>query len=280
MCGSVFGEVSGNVSDKDFVRRRRLLMAAPMEPRRSRFDKSMTPPTVRRHAFHLLRDVIAADIAKNVWAPGEAIPTELELAKKHVLSLSTVRKALDLLEAEGMIKRKQGSGTFVRRPDFETAYVRFIRYYGSAGDRRMPHSVILEREVLTGPLDVTSALQLAEGTQVIRLLRQRIHEGIPVLIEEIWLEYPRFRQIFEMKECRPRLLYPYYELLCGVVVAYTEETITIGTAQKSDVALLGLEANSPIVEIARLALGYDDVPIEWRRSRGPASDFRYKIMIR
>ena len=179
-----------------------------------------------------------------------------------------------------MLRRKQGSGTFVRRPDFETAFVRFIRYYGSAGDRRMPHSVILEREVLSGPPDVTSALQLAEGAKVIRLVRQRIHEGKPVLMEEIWLEYTRFLPIFEMSECRPRLLYPYYEELCGVVVAYTEETITIGTAQESDVERLGLEVNSPIVEIARLARGYDDVPIEWRRSRGPASDFRYQVVIR
>ncbi len=235
---------------------------------------------VRPPAFLSLRDLIAADIAKNVWAPGEAISTESELATKHGLSHGTVRRALDLLESEGMVERIRGSGTFVRRPDFETAYVRFIRYVGSAGDRRTPHSVILERETLAGPYDVTSALQLLKGSKVIRLLRLRIHEGVPVLLEEIWLEYTRFLPIFEMEENKPRLLYPMYEELCGAVVDCTEETITIGIAEDTDIEVLGLKAGSPIVLIDRLALGYDNIPIEWRRSRGSASDFRYKVVIR
>ena len=234
----------------------------------------------RRPVFLRLRDRIAADIARNVWAPGEAISTEAEFAAQYDLSLGTVRRALDLLEGEGMVERIRGSGTFVRRPDFETAFIRFIRYYGSAGDRRKPHSILLSRDVLIGPPEVTEALQLAENAPVIRLLRQRTYEGLPVLIEEIWLEKERFVPVLEMKENRPRLLYPIYERLCGAVVAYTEETITIGISGKADVDHLGLVEGTPVVLIERLALGYDDVPIEWRRSRGPASDFRYKIVIR
>ena len=179
-----------------------------------------------------------------------------------------------------MVERIRGSGTFVRRPDFETAFIKFIRYYGSAGDRRKPQSVILDRASLVGPLEVTTALQLRENTRVIRLIRQRIYEGQPVLIEEIWLDHARFLPILQMEESRPRLLYPLYDRLCGAVVAYTEEIITIGCSEKSDVQHLGLAEGTPIVHIERLALGYDDTPIEWRRSRGPASDFRYKIVIR
>ena len=234
----------------------------------------------RRPVFLQLRDRIAADIAANVWVPGEAISTEAELSAQHGFSLGTVRRALDLLEGEGIVERIQGSGTFVRRPDFETAFIRFIRYYGSAGDRRTPDSIILDRKAMAGPRDVTDALQLERDAQVIRLLRQRIHEGSPVLIEEIWLEGKRFLPILEMEENRPRLLYPMYERLCGAVVAYTEETITIGTSGKADVDHLGLTEGTPVVLIERLALGFDDVPIEWRRSRGPASDFRYKVVVR
>jgi len=233
-----------------------------------------------RPVFLRLRDLIAADIAHNVWAPGEAISTESEFAAKYKLSLGTVRRALDLLEGEGMVERIRGSGTFVRRPDFETAFIKFIRYYGSAGDRRKPHSVLLSRSSLIGPSEVTDALQLKTGTQVIRLIRQRIYEGTPILMEEIWLDEARFRPILEMEEDRPRLLYPLYERLCGAVVAYTEETITIGSSEKADVLHLGLREETPVVLIDRLALGFDDAPLEWRRSRGPASDFRYKIIIR
>lgn len=169
---------------------------------------------------------------------------------------------------------------FVRRPDFGTAFVRFIRFFGSAGDRRMPKSRILSREALVGPREVTEALHLSDGTQVIRLQRLRIHDGLPVLFEEIWLEEARFAPVLIMEETQPQLLYPIYESLCGVIVARAEETITIDTANDEDAELLGLVVGRPVVLIDRLALGYDGRPVEWRRSRGPASDFRYKIEIR
>ena len=41
-----------------------------------------------------------------------------------------------------------------------------------------------------------------------------------------------------------------------------------------------LAAGEPVVVIDRTAFGYDDRPLEWRRTRGPASDFRYRVEIR
>lgn len=240
----------------------------------------MTELDDRRPIYQRLSDQLTLEIAQNKLRPGEAIPTETELAAKYKVALGTVRKALDRLVNERLIERIQGSGTFVRRPDFGTAFVRFIRYFGSAGDRRLPVSHILSRETLVAAQDVAEALQLAQGTQVIRLVRVRIHDGLPVLSEEIWLEKARFAPILIMEDMRPQLLYPIYESLCGEVVAHAEETITIDTASQVDVEMLGLVVGHPVVVIDRLALGYDERPIEWRRSRGSASDFRYKVDIR
>ncbi len=48
--------------------------------------------------------------------PGARLPTELELAQEHEISRDTVRQALALLVSEGLLKRVQGRGTFVRQP--------------------------------------------------------------------------------------------------------------------------------------------------------------------
>ena len=234
----------------------------------------------RRPIHQRLGDQLASNIAQNKLRPGEAIPTEAELAAKHKVALGTVRKALDHLVSKGLIKRIQGSGTFVRRPDFETASIRFIRYFGSAGDRRTPSSRILSRDAIIGPREVTDALGLDSGMQVIRLQRLRFYDGLPVLSEEIWLDEARFTPVLTMEETRPQLLYPIYESLCGEVVARAEETITIDVAGAEDAELLGMIPGRPVVLIDRLAFGYDGRPIEWRRSRGPGSDFRYKVEIR
>ncbi len=201
----------------------------------------------RRPIYQRLRDQIAAEIAQNIWKPGEAIASEAEFATKYRISVATVRKAIDCLVIDGLIERVSGSGMFVRRPDFEHAFIRFTRVWGSAGDRRIPQSRIYKRETLSGPPEVTSALNLEEGARVIRLLRLRIYEGTPIIHEEIWLDAARFDAVLRMEEDQPKLLYPIYESLCGAIVARAAETITIERANKTDVELLGLRKGSSIV---------------------------------
>ena len=251
-----------------------------MEPRRIASDRQISSASIRKPLYQQLGEQIASDIAKQRFRPGDHLPTEPELAVLHGVAVGTVRKAVDLLVGEGLVERVHGSGTFIRRPDFGTAFVRFIRYFGSAGDRRMPTSRILARKTMSGPCEVTDALCLSRKAEVIWLHRLRIHDGLPVLIEEIWLEKDRFGPILTMNDLEPQLLYPLYERLCGEVVACAEETITIEAATEGDAQHLGMIVGRPVVIIDRLALGYNKRPIEFRRSRGPASDFRYKIEIR
>jgi len=108
----------------------------------------------------------------------------------------------------------------------------------------------------------------------------RFYEGEAVLHENIWLEAARFAPLFAVVEERPNLLYPIYEEFCGAVVARAEETTTITKATAVDAEILAVKEGDPVVLIDRIALGFDNRPIEFRQSRGSASDFRYKVEIR
>jgi GntR family transcriptional regulator len=231
--------------------------------------------------YQRLRDQIASQIAQNVWGPGEAIPTETELATTHKMAIGTVRRAIQTLVEDGLVERSQGKGTFVRRPSFDSSLFRFLRLHGKGGRHEIPESQILSRESLSGPAEVTTALQLPAGEAVIRLLRLRLIETHPVLCEEIWLPLARFAPFLVMKldDIGP-LLYPTYEKLCGEIVASAKETLTVEAVDLHHATLLGLDSGTPIVVIERLAFGFDHKPIEWRRSRAPASTFRYQIEIR
>lgn len=241
----------------------------------------MDRPDLRLPLYQQLRDEIAGRIARNVWRPGEAIPTEAELAASHGVAVGTVRKALDALAADGLIERRQGRGTFVRRPTFDGSLFRFFRYHGPGGARLVPEGRILEREATAAPPAVREALRLPEGEAVIRLARLRLIAGKPVLSEEIWLPRRRFAPLLDAGPGEiGDLLYPAYERLCGEIVARAEETMTVDTAAGDDVRRLGLAHGDPVVVIDRLAFGYDDRPVEWRRTRGPAADFRYHVEIR
>lgn len=234
----------------------------------------------RRPRYKRLHDQIALEITQNVWRPGEPIPTEHVLAATYGTSLGPVIKALNLLVADRLIERIQGKGSFVRRPDWGTASVRSIRYHGSAADQRKLRSKIIERKAVVGSRRVTSALQLKQNARVIQLKRLHVFKRRVVLYEDIWLEARQFSQLLGVPEDELRLLHPIYERLCGAVVACAEETITIGTATQSDVEKFLILEGGPVVLMDRVAYGFDKRPIEFCQSRGPASDFCYKIEIR
>jgi len=231
--------------------------------------------------YHQLRERLSAEIGRGEWLPGQAIPTEAELARSHSMSIGTIRKAIDALVAEGILERFQGKGTFVRRPKFDSSLFRFFRFNRQHGETRIPESRILKREVVSASANVAAALKLAAGAPVIHLSRLRLLDGKPFLVESIWVSKARFAKLLELDTRQfGDLLYPLYEQCCGQVIASAQETLTAEAAGPATAKLLGVKAGSPVIVVERLAAGYDRHPLEWRQSRGAADHFRYEVEIR
>jgi GntR family transcriptional regulator len=231
--------------------------------------------------YQKLRDELALKIARREWRPGEVIPGQEELAKSYGIAVGTVRKAVDLLVAQGLLERIQGRGTFVRRANFDGSLFRFFRFQDKSGERRIPVSEILRREVMESSGAVAETLQLKGRARVIHMLRLRTIDGEPVLIEDIWLPFEKFRSFVSLDlEQIGDLLYPVYEEHCGQVVVSASETLSVDTASAEDARHLRLRTKTPVVVIERLAFSYDKAPLEWRCSRGPATHFRYHVEIR
>ncbi|AUT75214.1 MULTISPECIES: GntR family transcriptional regulator [Paraburkholderia] len=231
--------------------------------------------------YQRLRDEMVALVAARHWRPGEAIPTEQALAKSYDVAVGTVRKAVDLLVAEGLLERFQGRGTFVRRASFDSSLFRFFRFQTRQGERRIPESRILRREVVEAPSAVAATLQIPNGAKVIQMSRLRLIDGVPMLAEEIWLPFDRFAAFAQLELTEiGDLLYPVYEAQCNQVIASATETLTVEAIGPLHARLLRIEPGTPAVVIERLAYGYDRQPLEWRRSRGPASEFIYQAEIR
>ena len=231
--------------------------------------------------YQRLRDDLARNIEDRTWKPGEAIPSELDLARAYGVALGTMRKALDLLESERLVERIHGKGTFVRRANFNASLFRFFRFQGPMGDRHVPESRILGRKVLPANARVASELRLEEGEGVIHLSRLRLLEGAPALAEEIYLPLAKFSPLAGLPLSDfGNLWYPLYEEVCGHIVASAEETLTAELAEPAEAKLLGIATGAPVVVIERLAFDIARNPLEWRRSKGPADQFKYHVEIR
>lgn len=228
-----------------------------------------------------LRDVLTRRITSGEWSPDAAIPAENILATAYGVSLGTMRKALQHLVDQGLLERRQGSGTYVRRARFDRSLFRFFRFgsSGAAGNDTngaIPSSRILHREVTPAGSLPEATLGLAPDDLVIRLRRLRLWGDQPFLAEDLAVPYRRMKALMDipLDQFGP-LLYPLYESLCGQIVMRAREELTVVLADQVAGRLLRCATGTAMVEICRTAFVHDGTPIEWRRSHGRAGEFHY-----
>ncbi|MFW6045170.1 MAG: GntR family transcriptional regulator [Planctomycetota bacterium] len=66
-----------------------------------------------RCKYEMVADNIREDIKSGCYRPGETLPPENDLAEEHGVSRMTLRKGVDELVEQGLLVRRQGSGTYV-----------------------------------------------------------------------------------------------------------------------------------------------------------------------
>lgn len=231
--------------------------------------------------YQRLRDEFIRRIGTGEWMIDAVLPSENELAESLGVAVGTVRKALDVLVAEGVLVRRQGKGTFLRRASFNGSLFRFFRHEDAEGTRRVPESRILRRSLGSADAHLAAALKIGMDAPIIRLDRLRTLEGAVVLVEEIHLPQDRFVELADLPLAEfSALLYPLYERLCGQIVTAATETLTVEPANAALAEHLDVVVGTPLVAIERTALDCTGQPIEWRRSRGRGDRFRYRVDIR
>lgn len=240
-----------------------------------------TNADLRLPRYQLIRDDIVRRIADGQWAPEQAIPTEADLCQAYEVSIGTLRKAIDLLVADGVLTRTQGKGTFVRRPRFDSSLFRFFRFKSADGKSVQPTGKVLGRTVLKPSEAIRAALRMKSSEKCIRLSRVRLIDSEPVLREEIWLARHRFEALTTLPlDEFGDLMYPLYERTCRQIVASATETLTVEQATEEDAAALRVDLGSAVIQVQRIAADFAGTPIEWRTTRGAAAGFQYQVDIR
>src|SRR6201984_3697612 len=133
--------------------------------------------------YQQLQRALRQAIETRVLAPDDALPPERDLATEFAVSRITVRKAIDGLVNEGMLVRRQGSGTFVCarvEKNFSklTSFSEDMRARG-----RSPRSVWLRRSAGTVTPEESLTLRSSPGTPVYRFHRIRIADDAPMALE-------------------------------------------------------------------------------------------------
>ncbi len=217
-----------------------------------------------RPLYRQVRDVLVKRIIDNVWKPGELLPSEFEIAGDLGVSQGTIRKALDELEAEKFVVRRQGKGTYVARHDEARILFQFFKLVPDSGKSEFPESQILEVAAGTADAAAAAALGLPVGARVVAVERLRSLAGRVSIVERITLPRALFPGI--EKRDLPNNLYELYRSDFSVTVVRASEKLKAVAASRREAKHLGLKVGAPLLAIDRTAFALDGRPVEWRFS--------------
>lgn len=200
------------------------------------------------------------------WRPGEAIPSEIELAARFSVSQGTVRKAIDELAAKNLLVRRQGKGTFVATHGEAQVRFRFLRLTPDAGEAVAPERQMLDFRRSRASAELARALDLKAGDPVLMLKRLLVFGGAPVLLDEVWLPGTLFKGLTASAISEHRgALYNLFETEFGTRMVRAEERLKAVAADPASAQLLAVEPGHALLQVERLSYTYGDRPVEWRR---------------
>ncbi|WP_298232604.1 GntR family transcriptional regulator [uncultured Azohydromonas sp.] len=227
--------------------------------------------------YQQIKALLVRSLQGSEWRPGEAIPSELELAARFKVSQGTVRKAIDELAAEGLLVRRQGKGTFVATHAEQTVQYRFLRLAPDEGATAPVERRVLDCRRLRAPAEVARALDLKSGEAAVLVRRLLSAQGRPVVLDDIWLPGALFKGLTAEKLSGWRgPMYELFESEFGVRMIRAEEQIRAVAADAATAQLLAVEPGAPLLSVERLSRTYGDKPVELRRGLYHTAQHHYR----
>jgi GntR family transcriptional regulator len=227
--------------------------------------------------YRQIKDFMIRSLEAGEWGPGDAIPSEGELAQRFNVSQGTVRKAIDEMAAENLLVRRQGKGTFVASHDDPRSFYRFLRLVPDSGEAIQAVSVPLSCVTRPAGLEAASALGVAPGEPVHYVERLLRFGGDAVVFDEIYLLAELFPGLtLERLSGGERSLYSLFEGDYGVRMIRAEERLRAEPAGDYCAGLLGVRSGAPLLLVERTAYTYGDKPVEWRRGHYRTDRFHYR----
>jgi GntR family transcriptional regulator len=237
--------------------------------------KSAATPSFRP-LYEQIKVLLTRSLVSGEWKPGEAIPSELELASRFRVSQGTVRKAIDELASEHILMRRQGKGTYVASHSEPSYQYRFLRVIPDSGEKVAPRNLFFGLERHKGAGEPARALRLKAGASVIAFKRVMSFGGRPLILDDIVLDASLFPglTLAELEEFGGSV-YSFYETVFGIRMIRAEEWLRAVSADGVAATHLKVAPGTALLSVDRIAFTYGDKPVEWRRGLCVTDGYAY-----
>lgn len=224
-----------------------------------------------------IADALRRAILSGEHPVGSQLPSESDLAARWAASRGTVRQAVATLAAEGLIGSRQGARRIVLRHERRHSFGElnsFAQWAEGVGHEAA--SRFLSRTRRPASVEEAERLALEPGAEVLAVLRLRLLDGEPTMIERT--AYPGW--VAAAVEAMPQDCRSIMNLLAqdsGVVAHYGEHLIDALPAGSEDARLLEIRRGSPLLRQRHVSATATGRPIEWSDDRYRAGTVTFSV---
>ena len=203
-----------------------------------------------------ISELLIRDIQAGRLVDGERLPPERDMAAQLGISVGTLRKSLDELTALGLLERVQGSGNYIcAQEDAQSVYAFFRVELIEGGG--LPTAELLSVDRLVKPDGLPHFGSTPEGHRIRRLRRLN---GVPAVLEEIWLDGSFVDRIDA--EALRESLYLYYRETLGLWITKAVDRLDLTSVPDWAPSVFGKSPGQPCMRATRIGYGPDGTPAE------------------
>ncbi|GLQ06603.1 histidine utilization repressor [Sneathiella chinensis] len=223
--------------------------------------------------YKQIKQLIVSKIEAGEWRPGDRLPTEHALVKELKTSRMTVNRAFRELTQEGVLVRRQGSGTFVSPSKLETGMLEIRNVAEDITARGNEHSseVLLLETVDTVPAEIAETMTDLPRGAAFHSLCLHFENGRPLQLEDRYVN-PRLVPDFLKQDFSVQTTGGY--LLDNVIYTHADHRISAAIPTEEQKKLLRLEEGEPVLVLERHTYCPDGV-ITTVRLYHPASRYEF-----
>jgi GntR family phosphonate transport system transcriptional regulator len=213
-----------------------------------------------------IASALEADISGGKRQPGERLPTEAALTDRFAVNRHTVRRALEELEARGIIRVEQGRGAFVAEDVLDYPLGPRTRF--SETIRRQNREAaghVLHIAEIPADAQVATGLRIRRGRPVLRVVRLGLANGRPLVLGMHHFPLPRFAALAEALTQQSSITVAL--AACGVPDYRRHSTrITARLPSPEEAKHLMQSRSRPVIVAEALNVDPEGVPVDWTLS--------------
>jgi DNA-binding GntR family transcriptional regulator len=213
----------------------------------SRPLKSSTPK------YREIGEKLIHQILSNKYATDSLLPTEKRLCEDYAISRHTAREALRYLEKSGLVERRQGSGTIVKRnvmPEQINEFINSVNDLLLFGQRTRFEIKVSDTLALNS--EMADLLDTKEGESCIHVGGVRIepHDKKPICYSNIY-RIPHMDAVDEQLKSTDTAIYAVIKALDPRNIGKIEQQISACLVPAEMAEQLDAELNSAAMKITR-----------------------------